>query len=668
MTQLPRAAVIGAGSSGIAAVKALRRRGIDVRLLREERSRRRQLGLREHERDVLGVPPLHINTSRERMEYADFPMPKSYPDFPHHTQIARVLRRLRRPLRLPRAASRSRPASSTPSAAPTASGSVTLDDGESAATTRSSSPTATTGIRAGRSRRSPARRFDGRQMHAHDYVERRPGSAGQARRRGRMGNSAMDIAVESSVVAEHTYLSARRGAHVDPQVPVRQAARSDRSRSPQHPVRGAPQLFRRMLKLAVGDMERYGLPKPDHRLGDAHPTISGRHPRSRIAHGAITPKPNIAALDRRPRALHRRHRGRGRHHRLLHRLQGHVPVLRRRASSRRPTTTCRCSSASSTPTSRTCSSSGCSSRSARSCRSPRRRASGSATTSLGRYALPPPRRVRADIEARAPARCSRATSPSKRHTMQVDFDDYLVDAAQGAQAGARAGARGRATGSPSRRAARPLTPLLAESGVTRRRAAGASATKAANRAAILAAAREVFAELGYDAASVRDIDPPHGPRVRHVLQLLPRQGGGLPRARRARSATRRAGACARAASTLAATREFVEDAYRAYFEFIVEDPATSAFLRRNAGTIRAFFGDRSSRRAPTSSPRTCARRWRAASCRRSTSTTARTRWSPSGSSWARRMLERDPPDVEGATRFATELFLGGMARVSAKPR
>src|SRR6476469_4461658 len=32
---------------------------------------------------------LHINTSRDRMEYADFPMPHDYPDFPHHTQIAR---------------------------------------------------------------------------------------------------------------------------------------------------------------------------------------------------------------------------------------------------------------------------------------------------------------------------------------------------------------------------------------------------------------------------------------------------------------------------------------------------------------------------------------------------------------------------------------------------
>ena len=46
---------------------------------------------------------LFINTSRERMQYADFPMPTSYPDFPHHTHIARVLRRLRRPLRPARA-------------------------------------------------------------------------------------------------------------------------------------------------------------------------------------------------------------------------------------------------------------------------------------------------------------------------------------------------------------------------------------------------------------------------------------------------------------------------------------------------------------------------------------------------------------------------------------
>ena len=44
-----------------------------------------------------------------------------------------------------------------------------------------------------------------------------------------------------------------------------------------------------------GDMERYGLPKPDHRFGDARPTVCDDI-LSRIAHGEITPKPNTERL------------------------------------------------------------------------------------------------------------------------------------------------------------------------------------------------------------------------------------------------------------------------------------------------------------------------------------------------------------------------------------
>jgi hypothetical protein len=51
-----------------------------------------------------------------------------------------------------------------------------------------------------------------------------------------------------------------------------------------------------LLKLNVGRMENYGLPEPDHKFAHAHPTVSGRI-LDRLAHGAITPKPNIAALD-----------------------------------------------------------------------------------------------------------------------------------------------------------------------------------------------------------------------------------------------------------------------------------------------------------------------------------------------------------------------------------
>jgi hypothetical protein len=51
-----------------------------------------------------------------------------------------------------------------------------------------------------------------------------------------------------------------------------------------------------MIKTTTGPMTRYGLPAPDHKFAQAHPTISSRI-LDRLAHGAVTPKPNIAELD-----------------------------------------------------------------------------------------------------------------------------------------------------------------------------------------------------------------------------------------------------------------------------------------------------------------------------------------------------------------------------------
>jgi AcrR family transcriptional regulator len=192
-------------------------------------------------------------------------------------------------------------------------------------------------------------------------------------------------------------------------------------------------------------------------------------------------------------------------------------------------------------------------------------------------------------------------------------------------------------------------------------------TKAANRAAILEAALAVFGELGYDAASVRDVIRRTGlasgtfynyfPDKAAIFRALVEQTGDEARRR-----VRTARANARSA------REFVEDAYRAYFEFMVEDPATSAFLRRNAGTIPAFFGDR----VVPQGTGELAEDLRAAMARGELPEVDVDYCAHAmiavGLELGTRMLDRDPPDVEGATRFATELFLGGMARVAAKPR
>ncbi|MEP6954501.1 MAG: NAD(P)-binding domain-containing protein [Solirubrobacteraceae bacterium] len=289
-----RVAVIGAGSSGIAALKALRDRGIDA--VAFEASDRLGGNWVFGNRNGMSAAyrQLFINTSRDRMEYADYPMPKSLPDFPHHTQIAAYFDdyadhfALREHIRF-----------ETPvaHAAREADGTWTLSLPElevehfdylvvanghhwDARWPEPAFPGADT--------------FAGAQIHAHDYRDDDLFRDRDVVVLG-MGNSAMDLAVESSYVAHRTYLSARSGVWIVPKYlfgkPVDQYPND-----PRVPFAIRQRIFERMVRIAVGDMKRYGLPEPDHRLGQAHPTVSGRI-LDRIQHGTITPKPNIARLD-----------------------------------------------------------------------------------------------------------------------------------------------------------------------------------------------------------------------------------------------------------------------------------------------------------------------------------------------------------------------------------
>jgi cation diffusion facilitator CzcD-associated flavoprotein CzcO len=84
------AAIIGAGSSGLAAAKNFREAGFDVTVF-------------EREDDVggnwnFGKPTArvyrstHTISSKPGTEFPDFPMPAAFPDYPHHTQILQYLR------------------------------------------------------------------------------------------------------------------------------------------------------------------------------------------------------------------------------------------------------------------------------------------------------------------------------------------------------------------------------------------------------------------------------------------------------------------------------------------------------------------------------------------------------------------------------------------------
>jgi cation diffusion facilitator CzcD-associated flavoprotein CzcO len=439
MSRLPKVCVIGAGSSGIAAVKALHARGFDVECFEKSDRVGGNWIFKNRNGMSSAYRSLHINTSRERMEFADFPMPKACPDFPHHTHIAEYFDSY-----VDHFGFRDRIEFETGvEHAAVGSGvwDVTLEGGERR---RYDALMVANGHHWDARWPEPAFPgsdvFAGVQMHSHDYIGDDPNFFRDKRVvvLG-MGNSAMDIAVESSFSSAATYLAARRGAWVIPKYlfgkPLDQI--STRAGVP-FKIRQA--FFRALLRVGVGDMERYGLPKPDHAILQAHPTISDDI-LSRIAHGEIAPKPNIARLTERtvvfadgseveadiviyctgyrvtfpffePELIAAPDNDLPLFRRVFH---PHIPSvffvgLLQPLGAIMPLAAAQsewvCDYLS------------------------------------GRYALPDPGAMRADIEAER-ARMFKRYVASKRHTMQVDYDDYLADLAKELRRGAE---RARATG------------------------------------------------------------------------------------------------------------------------------------------------------------------------------------------------------------------------------
>lgn len=279
--------VIGAGSSGIAVVKALRDAGLEFDCFEKY--------------GVIGgnwafgspwsaaYRTLHINTYRKALEYAEFPMPATASDFPHHEEMAAYFNDyvdqfdLRRLITFDTGVERAEPQDG-------GGWTLRLSTGE---TRRYGYLVVATGHHNTPRWPEPAfpGQFEGLQMHSHDYRDMSQLAGKDVVVLG-MGNSAMDIAVESSYVARHTYLASRRGAYV---IPKYLFGRPDFPIPTWLPWRVRQFVFQQVLRLAVGPVERYGLQRPAHGILEAHPTVSDGL-LSRLAHGAIVAKPNIAEL------------------------------------------------------------------------------------------------------------------------------------------------------------------------------------------------------------------------------------------------------------------------------------------------------------------------------------------------------------------------------------
>ncbi len=293
----PSICIIGAGISGLTMMKALRDRGIAYTTFEKSDQTGGNWVFRNTNGMSSAYRSLHIDSSRYSIEFDDFPFPKEYPDFPHHTQILAYFNAYADHFGV-RDSVRFNTGVKLAQRLPDGTWRITLDNGEVHAfdllvvsnghhwDARWPEPPC-------------AGQFEGVQIHSHEYID----SFTPHDLHGKrvlvvgMGNSAMDISCELSHrgVAARLVVSTRRGAYVIPKYlygrPLDAIIRT-RPWLPLFPQR----LFGSLLiRLAVGKMENYGLPRPKHNIWQTHPTVSSEF-LLRAGSGDITVKPNIAEL------------------------------------------------------------------------------------------------------------------------------------------------------------------------------------------------------------------------------------------------------------------------------------------------------------------------------------------------------------------------------------
>jgi len=286
--------VIGAGSSGIAACQVLNARGIYFDCFEKGSEVGGNWRFENDNGMSSAYRSLHINTSRGLMAYKTYPMPGDYPDYPNHFQIARYFDDyvdhfgLRPNIHFRTEVKKVEPVDGE--------WDVTVENDGEQVTNRYQAVIVANGHHWDARWPEPpfpgADEFEGEQIHVHNYREPEVLRGKRVLVLG-IGNSATDLAVESSRIAEKTFLAMRRGAYVMPKYlngkPTDEAGSRLLTMMPL-PVQRF--VLARMLGLTAGDMTAYGLPQPDHKLLEAHPTVSAEL-LSRLGHGDLAVKPNI---------------------------------------------------------------------------------------------------------------------------------------------------------------------------------------------------------------------------------------------------------------------------------------------------------------------------------------------------------------------------------------
>lgn len=286
--------VIGAGSSGIATCKVLHENKIPFDCFEKGSGIG---GNWRYENDnglSSSYRSLHINTSRTMMSYSDYPMPKDYPDYPHHSQILAYFEDyvdhfgFRNRIQFKTSVINVRKEQD-------GSYTVSTDKGQSE---NYKAVIVANGHHWNPRYPSPPFKgtFDGKTMHSH-YYKTPDNLHNKNILVVGIGNSALDIACETARLnTGKVFLSTRSGAYILPKyiqgMPFDMLGKLVIESIPMWLKR---ELLTLNLWLARGKQENYGVPKPKRKILSEHPSISQDF-LSIVGHGKIKIKPNIKEL------------------------------------------------------------------------------------------------------------------------------------------------------------------------------------------------------------------------------------------------------------------------------------------------------------------------------------------------------------------------------------
>lgn len=298
MSAQAQVCVIGAGPSGITTAKNCIEAGLPVTVFEMSG----QVGGNWVYDDRTGHSSVYENThiisSKVWSEYEDFPMPADYPEYPNHRQLQAYFDSYARHFGVMECI---RFHTRVDHVERTEEGQwrvrYTGPEGDSGETVFSHLMVCN-GHHWNPKYPDYPGEFTGTYMHSHDFKGVDDSWRGKRVLVIGAGNSACDVAVEASRVADQVGLSMRSGQWFLPKFMFGKPSDVVGSLMPTWmPSKVRQLLFTLLLKVLQGDYRKnYGLPKPKRPVLSHHPTINSDL-LDFIRHGRIHPRPAVRALD-----------------------------------------------------------------------------------------------------------------------------------------------------------------------------------------------------------------------------------------------------------------------------------------------------------------------------------------------------------------------------------